>query len=439
MQLPAIHPSTFSARAFVLALTTSALCAQTTWRVPGDKATIAEAVTAAADGDRILLVDSVNRYAIPSTGITLAKSLIVETVGTARATVAYPEGQAASAAAFTVTGLGTRNRLVMRNLDVVGGYSAFTSSPVRPAVVNVQLGSAPRGELVLDAIKAVGEIRHVDGSCPGLRLVTNTDVRVVIRQCRFEGASGRSPLFASGEIEYQGSLGAIVAAQGPLLIEDTNFVGGDGGRASWANFGPFWTARDGGKAVDLNAPRGAIVNSVLIEGSGGPVIVESSASGNPDPCTRWGQPADSTGTFQIDTFHCVRRVIPYGCNQTAKDWPLNIGRHDLEIGSPRVVGTTFRIKAGSLQAGQGVSALLFGIGTNTTVIPGIEGKLYLDNWLSLGVVPPSLPYSWTDVWFPAPPPGLPALLTCSMQLVHLDAAFTRTWFGSPATFTVLAN
>lgn len=427
-----------SAHALAFALSTSLLGAQTTWRVPGDKATIQEAVAAASDGDRILLVDAVGRYPVPIAGITLAKSLILEAAGTARATLAYPEGQAANAPALTVTALGTKNRVVVRNLDLVGGFSLFTSSGERPAVVSIQLPSAS-GELVLDGVRAIGEMRHIHAACPGLRLVAGAATKIVLRQCRFEGAGGQSPIFSAGETEYRGSTGAIVDTTGSLIIEDSVIVGGVGGRTSWHNFGPFLAAHDGGKALDLKAPNGAMVNSVAIEGSGGPIVVESTATGYPDPCVNWGKPGDSTATIQADVFHCVRRVVPQGCNQTAKDWPLNIGRRDLDVGSPKLVGTPFRIKAGSLQAGQGSSALLFAVGTGTRTIAGIEGKFYLGDWISLGVLPASQPYSWTEVWFPAPPPGLPALTNFSMQLVHIDAAFSRVWFGSPATFTVLPN
>ncbi|MCU0866774.1 MAG: hypothetical protein MUC36_23565 [Planctomycetes bacterium] len=200
--------------------------AQQTISVPGQAATIEAAIAMAADGDRILLTAA--SYQIPDTGLLLTKSLVIETVGDNRAVIDSPDSPSAFepvSPALRITGLGSQGRIVLRNLTFTGGYSFWAFSTVRPAVVVVDLPNS-NGELVLEGVHAIGETRHRDEACPGLRIDTGPGVDVLLRSCRFEGATGSSPVFAPGDGEYDGSPGLIGTCGGALLAECSQFVGG---------------------------------------------------------------------------------------------------------------------------------------------------------------------------------------------------------------------
>jgi hypothetical protein len=408
--------------------------AQQTLRVPEDQPTLAAAFAAAADGDRVLLTQGA--YTLGDGGLTLAKSLIVETQGGARATLtspASPHPWSPAAAALTITGLGSGGRIVLRNLTFAGGYSPWAQSQVRPAVLDVQLAGAA-GELVLEGVEAFGETRHQHEACPGLRLASGPGVRVMLRHSRFAGASGQSPLFANGEVEYDGSPGAIVAAQGPFAAERCRFVGGAGGRAAWADFGPFPAARDGGEAVQLSAPFGLLKDCDLVEGAGGQVFPGAPMPWTPAPCPLWGEPGESTVATEL--FDCVRSQVPQGCDQTVRYFAQNVGRNDIEAIPPASVGVSFRFKVRSLPANDGVTFWIFGLGLDSGAVPGVAGRLYVADGFLVGLVPPPPPWSWAEIWIPAPPAALPWLPTFAVQPLHLTTAMTLQ-FGAVSTFTVL--
>src|SRR5262245_47816617 len=205
--------------------------AQQTIQVPQQQPTIEAAIAAAADGDRIQLTQS--SYAIGFNGLLLAKSLVIETVGSARATISYPDDPFGPVPpvgpALRITGFGTGARIVLRNVTFDGGSSVFGTP--RSAVIYVQLQNAV-GELVLEGVEAIGEARGCNDSCPGLRLASGSGVRVMLRNSRFEGATGYSP-FPSLFPNYDGSAGALVAAQGPFAAEACRFIGGAGGSVVW--------------------------------------------------------------------------------------------------------------------------------------------------------------------------------------------------------------
>ncbi|HZN40867.1 MAG TPA: hypothetical protein VFD82_18825, partial [Planctomycetota bacterium] len=348
--------------------------AQQTIQVPQHQPTIEAAFAAAADGDRIQLTQS--NYTIGINGLTLAKSLVVETVGSARATISYPDNPITSPItpnvlpALRITGFGTGTRIVLRNVTFDGGYSAWAQSPPRSAVIDVQLPNAV-GELVLEGVDAIGELRHSDDGCPGLRLTSGPSVRVMLRNCRFEGATGQSPFFGGGEIEYEGSDGAIVAAQGPFAAEASRFVGGAGGRASWSFFGPFWFGRDGGAAAQLSAPLGSIKLCELVEGIPGAAYASSPAS--PNPCTMYG--ASGASTLTTEVYDCTRTFTLPGCGQTPQQVSLNPGRNDVEPIPPASVGVPFPITFRPLPPANGLTCWIFGSGLESLALPGLAGRL----------------------------------------------------------------
>ena len=424
------------ATSLLTTLALPALIAQQTISVPGQAATIEAAIAQAVDGDRILLTAS--NYQIPATGLLLAKSLVIETVGSARAVITYPESVTAPASfttapALRITGLGSQGRVVLRNLTFNGGFSIWAQSPVRPAALDVQLQNQT-GELVLEGVQAIGELRHADEGCPGLRLATGPAVDVLIRNCRFEGATGQSPLFGgSGELEYSGSPGVVGQCAGVLLAECSQFVGGLGGRAGWSVFGPFPSARAGGDAVRLQAAQSALKNCDLIEGQGGFATADPQSPFSPNPCTAYGAPGQFVTTAEL--YDCVRTVVPQGCGQTVQYWPLQIGRNDVECIPPASVGVPFRFKVRAEAAGVGFTLLLVGSQVGAVSVPSITGLLRIENALALGILAPSTPQSWTDVWVNSVPATLGVLPTIAVQPVHLDGNGLR--FGSFATFTVL--
>jgi hypothetical protein len=428
-----LRPFSFGLGA-VAAIATGA-AAQQTIRVPLDQPTLEAAIAAAANGDRVLLGAGV--HAVPAAGLTLAKSLIVETSGTERATVRYPVSTDAFTPAFpalTITGFGTGGRIVLRNVTFDGGYSPWTMSQPRSAVLDVQLGGSHAGELVLEGVAVLGETRHRDGACPGLRLEAGAGVRVMLRNSRCEGATGQSPLFANGEVEFDGSAGAIVNALGPFSAEKCRFVGGAGGRAAWSDFGPFPTARDGGSALLLAAPLGSIKDCDLVDGAGGAAWAGAPFPWTPDPCAHYGNPGASIVTTEV--YDCVRSFVPYGCNQTVQYVAMNVGRNDVEAIPPASVGVSFRFKVRSLAANEGFTFWLFGAGLDSVALPGIGGRLRIADAFVVGIVPPPPPYSWADVWIPAPPAALPWLSTFAVQPLHLDT-WMNLQLGAVSTFTVL--
>ena len=109
---------------------------QQTILVPQQQPTIEAAIAAAVDGDRIQLTQS--SYTLGLNGLLLAKSLVIETVGTARATISYPDDVGTQYnpvfPALRITGFGTGARIALRNVTFDGGYSQWTSSTPRPAV-----------------------------------------------------------------------------------------------------------------------------------------------------------------------------------------------------------------------------------------------------------------------------------------------------------------
>lgn len=284
----------------------------------------------------------------------------------------------------------------------------------------------------MQGVQALGETRHANEACPGLRIDTGPGVSVLLRDCRFEGASGRSPIFANGELEYDGSPGAVGQCSGVLLAECTQFVGGAGGRADWVAFGPFPPGRRGGDAVRLQAPLSALKNCDLVEGIGGSVTAEPSPFA-PDRCAAFGAPGQFVTTAEF--FDCVRTVVPQGCGQTVQYWPLQIGRNDVECVPPARVGVPFRFKVRAEAAGQGFTLLLVGSRVGAISVPQITGWLRIEDAAALGILPPSTATSWTDVWVNSVPATLGWLPTIAVQPVHLDNSGLR--FGSFATFTVL--
>src|SRR5262245_58076120 len=288
--------------------------AQQTIQVPQQQPTIEAAIAAAADGDRIQLTQS--NYTIGANGLTLAKSLVVETVGSARATISYPDSVMSSTAAMfpalRITGFGTGARIVLRNITFDGGYSPWAGSPPRSAVIDVQLPNAV-GELVLEGVEAIGETRHQNDACPGLRLLSGSSVRVMLRNCRFEGATGQSPMFSGAEYEWEGSDGAIVAAQGPFAAEACRFVGGAGGRMGWSGFPPFLSGFNGGAAALLSATLGSMKRCELVEGLPGPAIASSLPVPQPNPCTMYG--AGGASILTTEVYDCTRTFTLPGSGQ----------------------------------------------------------------------------------------------------------------------------
>ncbi len=425
--LPALTIPLLAAHAF----------AQQTIRVPQDQPTIEAAIAAAVDGDRIQLTQS--NYTIGSAGLALAKSLVVETVGSARATITYPDntnGNHTTPAfpALTITGLGSAGKIVLRNLTFDGGYSFSALSQPRTAVIDAQLATAA-GELVLEGVEAIGELRHQHDACPGLRITAGPSVRVMLRNSRFEGAPGQSPAFASSETEYHGSDGAIVAAQGPFAAEACRFVGGAGGRVSWGPFGPFPQGRDGGDALQLTAPAGSIKRCELLEGIPGAAYPNNPPGmPYPNPCTLYG--ASGASAITADVYDCTRTFTPPGCGQVPQTVQLSPGRNDVEPIPPALVGVPFPILIRPLAPGAGLTFWIFGSGLESLPVPGVLGRLYVDNAFVAGIVPPPGPNGWSTIPFPAPPAALPFLPTFAVQPLHLDNAMSLQ-LGAVATFTVL--
>jgi hypothetical protein len=409
--------------------------AQQTIRVPQDQPTIEAAIAAAVDGDRIQLTQS--NYTIGANGLTLAKSLAIETVGTARATITYPLNVSnpltPAFPALTITGLGSRGKVALRNLTFDGGLSVWAGSLPRSAVLDVQLANAA-GELVIEGVEAIGELRHQDDACPGLRLTSGPNVRVMLRNSRFEGATGQSPLNGGmTELEWDGSDGAIVAAQGPFVAEACWFVGGAGGRTTWGPVGPFHTARDGGAAAVLSAPLGSVKQCELIEGIPGTAYAIHPPT-SPNPCTMQGLPGASVLTTEV--FDCTRTVTPQGCGQVTQTLALNPGRNDVRPIPPAAVGAPFGITIRPLTLPNGLSFWVFGSGLDSVALPGLGGRLYVANAFVAGLVPPPGPNGWSTIAFPAPPAALPFLPSFAVQPLHLDLA-GQLQLGAVATFTVL--
>ena len=427
--------SSLSLPVCVAAVVTGYACAQQTIRVPQDQPTVEAAFAAAVDGDRVLLTQS--NYTIGAAGLTLAKSLIVETVGTARATITYPDAggspAAAASPALAITGLGANGKVVLRNLTFDGGFSIWAGSQPRTAVIDVQLPGGS-GELVLEGVEAIGELRHQHDACPGLRLTSGPGVRVMLRNSRFEGATGQSPLFAGNETEYHGSDGAIIAAQGPFAAEACRFLGGAGGRVGWSAMGPFPQARDGGAALQLAAPNGVLAWCELIEGVPGSVVVSPVPPPPVNPCTMYGAPGASTVTTEV--YDCTRTFTPSGCLQVQQTVSLSPGRADVGPIAPAAVGVSFPITIRPLAPANGLTFWIFGSGLDSLAVPGIGGRLYVDQAFVVGLVPPPGPTGWSTIQFPAPPSGLPFLPTFAVQALHLDAAGALQ-LGAVATFTVL--
>ena len=419
-------------------LAAGAALAQQTIRVPQDQPTIEVAIAAAADGDRIQLTQS--SYPISAAGLTLAKSLVIETVGNARATVSYPDSVSSSSSnmpsfpALTITGFGSGAKIVLRNVTFDGGYSQWAQSTPRSAVIDVQLGNA-NGELVLEGVEAIGERRHYDDACPGLRLTSGPGVQVMLRNSWFEGASGQSPAFASSETEYHGSAGAIVAAQGPFAAEACRFVGGAGGRVSWGPFGPFPQGRDGGDALELTAPAGSIKLCELFEGIPGAAYPNiPPGMPHPNPCTLYG--ASGASTITAETYDCTRTFTLPGCGQVPQTVLLNPGRNDIEPIAPASVGVPFPITIRPLTPGTGLTFWIFGSGIESVAVPGVFGRLYVDDAFIVGLVPPPAANGWSTIPFPAPPAALPFLPSFAVQTLHLDNT-SALQLGAVATFTVL--
>jgi hypothetical protein len=287
---------------------------------------------------------------------------------------------------------------------------------------------------VLEGVEAIGETRHQHGACPGLRVTSGTGVRVMLRHSRFEGATGQSPLFANGEVEYDGSTGAIVDALGPFSAEKCRFVGGAGGRAAWSDYGPFMTARDGGAALLLHAPIGSIKDCDLVDAAGGAAYAGTPFPWTPDPCLHYGNPGTSTAATEV--LDCVCSFVPYGCNQTVQYVAMQVGRNDIEAIPPASVGVSFRFKVRSLPVSGGITFWLFGSGLDSVAVPGIGGRLYVADAFVAGIVAPPPPYSWADVWIPAPPAMLPWLSTFAVQPLHLDT-WMNLQFGSVSTFAIM--
>lgn len=412
--------------------------AQQTILVPQHQPTIEAAIAAAVDGDRIQLTQS--SYTIGLNGLLLAKSLVIETVGTARATISYPDDVGTQYnpvfPALRITGFGTGARIALRNVTFDGGYSQMVMSTPRPAVIDVQLANAA-GELVLEGVEAIGELRHNHDSCPGLRVASGPNVRVVLRNCRFEGATGQSPFFATSEVEYEASDGAIIAAQGPFAAEACRFIGGAGGRAWWGYFGPWWQARDGGAAAQLTAPLGVLEWCELTEGIPGaawPNLSPGAATPPVSPCAMYGAPGASTLTTEV--YDCTRTFTLSGCGQTPQTIALNPGRSDVLPIPPAQVGVPFPIGFRTLPPSTGLSLWIFGSGLDSLALPGFGGRLYVANAFLVDVLPPPGPTGWSTITFPAPPAALPFLPSFAVQPLHFDYA-AGLQFGAVATFTVL--
>ncbi|MCU0866775.1 MAG: hypothetical protein MUC36_23570 [Planctomycetes bacterium] len=135
-----------------------------------------------------------------------------------------------------------------------------------------------------------------------------------------------------------------------------------------------------------------------------------------------------------ELYDCVRTVVPQGCGQTVQYWPLQVGRNDVECIPPASVGVPFRFKVRAEAAGVGFTLLLVGSQVGAISVPPIDGRLRIEDAVVFGLLPPSTPTSWTDVWVNSVPATLGVLPTIAVQPVHLDGNGLR--FGSFATFTV---
>jgi hypothetical protein len=408
------------------------LAAQQTIMVPQNAPTIEAAIVLANDGDRILLTQSA--YTVSAAGLVVAKSLTIEADGSSQATITYPNAiglATATEPALRITGLGGLGRVVLRNLTLRGGYSSYASSVQRSAVLAVQVPNQV-GEVVLEGVRAFGEMRHSHEGCPGLRLECGPGTAILIRACRFVGATGVSPISAPGDRDYDGSPGLVGDVAGTMLAECSWFEGGNGGWNQWSFLGPFGPGLRGGDAVRLTAPRSAFKECEMVEGRPGPAVASHPPLfGTPDPCASYGPSGQFVTTAQL--FDCVKASVAPGCNQAVQLSSLQPGRNDIECVPTATPGLPFLFRVRAVQSGVGVTVLTVAARVATVNVPGIHGDMYLDNPALLGFVPPSTSASWTDIWVPGPPP-LPGMPTIGLQPIHLDAQGLR--FGSFATFTI---
>ncbi len=412
-----------------LTLLSALLPAQRTWRVPGDTATVNDAVRLASAGDRILLVSQQPYgWGNDAQGINVDKAVTIESL---------PGGFAGfllgrtSPHAIKLTSMGGGHRFVLRNFHVVPNHSEADRD--RHVCIEIALAPTESGTVILDGVSAAGIMSNIDDPCPGARISTGPGIKLMLRGCSFRGATGDVPWIAQGENGWRGSPGADIRAGGPAVIQDCSFHGGPGGPSWWWYLwaGP---AMNGGPGLSFNGVAGALVGCTVIDGKGGDVW-RGNYQGSANPCDYVGQPGVSS--FPPDLFDVLHqpaeRGSAGGCGQSPPPpRTLGTGRRDLRVASQHTSGARLDMSVRSLPVGQGWTVLIFG--TDVQSSPFLAGILYPNRIFWVTVVSSSASNPW--VTFGVDVPRLAEELDLVVQPAHLDVAQVQWRLGSPATFTI---
>ena len=409
--------------------------AQTTWRVPGDAATINDAIGLAAPGDRILLV-STNDYGWGNdqAGIVIDKALTLEPPAGQRARYFFSRVPSVAVHVTSLRG----GRLILRNLDIVPDSpdNSISNTGSRVALL-VGLPLTETGVIVLDNITSEGLLSNADDPCPGARVVAGAGVDLAIRNCLFVGATGDPNWISTGEVGWRGSAGAELNIAGDCIVENSTFVGGDGGYAWWTQYAHF-LAKDGGPGLTFASTRGIVVASTVTDGKGGDVGAGSTYLGSENPCDYVGMPGRST--FRIDAADVIHRPAARGSARSCPQTPppprtLGAGVRDLTVGSQQLAGAAFTCSVRSLAFGEGWTLLALGTSATRYLLPGLDGALWVDGAFFFLPVTPRLTAAWVSVPMPVAPP-LGDALDLTLQPLHLTSASMRWAFGTPATLTI---
>ena len=416
----------------VVVVTATFVPAQNTWRVPGDAATVTAAIALAKNGDRILLTGLVYGVGADAGGITVNKSLTIESAsaGTALFTMTR-----ASPFAFRIANP-AGGRICLRNIDISGDTSGYSDSAPH-VCVDVQPGPTASGVIVLEKIRAVGFICNRNAACPGLVIEGSPTLTLMIRNCSFTGATGDPPWLTTDESGFHGSPGAVIRNDGPLVVEETHFVGGKGASPSWRLSRP--AAGDGAPGLICSAPRMAVSGGSITDGNGGDVDVTGYMYPNPQPCLAVGKTAASTPparSFDV-TYQAGRPGMAVGCPQTLPSpviWGLE--QRDLRVLTPQPrVGTLIEVEAASRGIGVGTTWLVIGPSLQHLTLGGFQGALFAGPPWLLAVVSARTSKAWIRMPL-GTVPAVAADYDFALQLFHFDPLAWFPAFGSPATLTM---
>jgi len=406
----------------------SAAGAQTTWTVPTSAPTLQAAIDAAQPGDTITMVST---FTDSAGNVVLSKALAL-----VACRLSYPD----NAFGLRITGITGGARLELRNVSIANAGDGFANTSHGSEALRIDLPANATGDLVLDQVQARGSIgAWTPDSRAALRVLSLGGATLTARRCTFTGRNGGPLSYQNcGEVGPPGGTGAVLAAPGRYLFEDSAFTGGRGG-TGFANVMNMVAAANGGAGL-VAAGDAVLVHCTVTDGDGGDALFCNSppAFPPPNPCAMAAMPG--TSVLPADLFEVTWQTGGVGnvtgCANPPPPPPvLPLGRtvdvlpaaSTFTTGQPIVMQVAWL--PGDLAVALGAGGPLFRVS-----LPGAVGPFWMQHVLFSQALGSPGPNGYVTPQLPNVPAGIGIPVDFVVQVLHVRA--TQFEFGAPRVITL---